>query len=96
MVPPAFTPSAFGTSPKFNRGDPFTNPKFNFEFGGGRVGVSECAVTGAHVFLTANLHMLLRKRPGGGDFTVCPVALHRPATFWTVEQLLVFTLSYRT
>jgi hypothetical protein len=53
VVPPAFTPSAFGTSPKFDRRSLCASPNFSVEFGGGRVGVLEGAVTGAHVSLTA-------------------------------------------
>jgi hypothetical protein len=33
VVPPAFTPSTFGTSPKFNGGSFYADPNFSVEFG---------------------------------------------------------------
>ena len=47
MVPPAFAPTAAGTSPKFEWESLHANPNLRDEFGGGREGALECAITGA-------------------------------------------------
>jgi hypothetical protein len=62
------------------------------------IAASECAITGAHVFLTIAAFSpagIPAEAVGEGDFAVCPVVSHQPTTFWTVEQVLVFTLSYK-
>jgi hypothetical protein len=78
VVPPAFAPSAFGTSPKFERGVLCANPNYsNVEFGGGWVGALECAVTGAsRLSYNSVRRLFLREQPDEVDFAVCPTASH--------------------
>jgi hypothetical protein len=56
-----------------------------------------CAVTGAHVPLTVEQIDNLSYTCEGGEVKgislSVPVVLHLPTTFWTVEQVLVFTRS---
>ena len=80
MVPPAFTPSAFGTSPKFDWGGflPTLILMSNLGEAGGGLGV-RC--NGRSRFPYSKFYLLLREQRGEGDFTVCPVVSHLPTTF---------------